>query len=71
MNSPNKSPPCRRHTWLSLARKSLMPCGKSTRTPGICPGAELPFELLLEKEIRGHVRVFSSYIGKVGHVFGW
>ena len=44
---------------------------KSTRTPGICPGAELPFELLLEKEIRGHVRVFSSYIGKVGHVFGW
>ena len=33
---------------------------KSTRTPGICPGAELPFELLLEKEIRGHVRVFSK-----------
>ena len=33
---------------------------KSTKTPGICPGAELPFELLPEEEIRGHVRVFSK-----------
>lgn len=26
-----------------------------TRTPGECPGAELPFELLLEKELKDHV----------------
>ena len=53
MNSLNKSPHCQRHTWLSLARKSLMPCGNQQ-------GAELPFELLLGKEIRGHVRVSSK-----------
>ena len=27
------------------------------KTPGECPGAELPFKLLLEKELKAHVSI--------------
>ena len=35
--------------FVESCQKVIDALWKPTRTPGICPGAELPFELLLEK----------------------
>lgn len=33
-----------------------------TRTPGECPGAELPFKVLLEKELRKYVSTKDNFV---------
>lgn len=49
------NPSLPRSYLVEACQKSLDSKWEITRTPGECPGAELPFKLLLEKELRAHV----------------
>ena len=41
-----------------------------TRTPGECPGAELPFKVPLEKELRKYVSTKYSLL-RIKHTSSW
>lgn len=49
MSSHNKSHLCRTYR-VESCQNVIDDQWKPTRTPGFCPGAELPFEFLLEKK---------------------
>ena len=65
MNLPNKSLPCRRHTSLSLARKSLLPCGNQQGHQESVLELNCRLSFCWKKEIRGLVRVFSKLRKKI------
>ena len=58
-----QQPTLPRSYLIEACQQSLDDKWKVTRTPGECPGAELPFKVLLEKELRKNVSTKDNLLG--------
>ena len=64
-----QQPTLPRSYLIEACQQSLDDKWNVTRTPGECPGAELPFKVLLEKELRKNVSTKDNLLGIFIYLF--
>ena len=64
-----QQPTLPRSYLIEACQQSLDDKWNVTRTPGECPGAELPFKVLLEKELRKNVSAKDNLLGIFIYLF--